>query len=171
MFTLGVLTSSDMGSVGQREDTSAQAIKEIFLDMDFSLARYEIVPDEQEIISSRLKESCLFLLSLRSASSPAANISICWVVCMAPFQPLIGYCVRITYFKFQYNNSSYALHRCNTSTILSIISLTFPFPNFISILQFLHQFSEQFELEFVFILYLIHRFIFTPRLHFTSSAP
>ena len=45
MFPLGVLTSSDMGAAGQREDTSGQAIKEIFLAMDFSLARYEIVPE------------------------------------------------------------------------------------------------------------------------------
>ena len=56
MFTLGVLTSSDMGAAGQREDTSGQAIKEIFLAMDFSVARYEIVPDEKEIITARLKE-------------------------------------------------------------------------------------------------------------------
>ena len=53
---MGVLTSSDMGAAGQREDTSGQAIKEIFLALDFSLARYEIVPDEEEIISARLKE-------------------------------------------------------------------------------------------------------------------
>ncbi|MQF48341.1 MogA/MoaB family molybdenum cofactor biosynthesis protein [SAR202 cluster bacterium AC-647-N09_OGT_505m] len=56
MFTLGVLTSSDMGAAGQREDTSGQAIKEIFLALGFSLSRYEIVPDEKEIISTRLRE-------------------------------------------------------------------------------------------------------------------
>ena len=56
MFTLGILTSSDMGAAGQREDTSGLAIKEIFLALDFSIARYEIVPDEGEIISSKLKE-------------------------------------------------------------------------------------------------------------------
>ena len=42
MFTLGVLTSSDMGAEGLREDTSGQAIKEIFLELGFSLARYEV---------------------------------------------------------------------------------------------------------------------------------
>ncbi|MDP6495376.1 MAG: MogA/MoaB family molybdenum cofactor biosynthesis protein [Dehalococcoidia bacterium] len=56
MFNLGVLTSSDMGSVGQREDTSGQAIKEIFLDLGFSLARYEVVPDEKEVIATKLVE-------------------------------------------------------------------------------------------------------------------
>ena len=56
MFTLGVLTSSDMGAEGLREDTSGQAIKEIFLELGFSLARYEVVPDEKEIIAARLAE-------------------------------------------------------------------------------------------------------------------
>ena len=56
MFTLGVLTSSDMGAEGMREDTSGQAIKEIFLELGFSLARYEVVPDEKEIIAARLAE-------------------------------------------------------------------------------------------------------------------
>jgi molybdenum cofactor synthesis domain-containing protein len=56
MFTLGVLTSSDMGAAGQREDTSGQAIKDIFLALGFSLARYEVVPDEREIIAAKLKE-------------------------------------------------------------------------------------------------------------------
>ncbi|MEK7778245.1 MAG: MogA/MoaB family molybdenum cofactor biosynthesis protein [Chloroflexota bacterium] len=56
MFTLGVLTSSDMGAAGQREDTGGQTIKDIFLARGFSLARYEIVPDEAEIISAKLRE-------------------------------------------------------------------------------------------------------------------
>jgi molybdopterin adenylyltransferase len=56
MFNLGILTSSDMGAAGKREDTSGQAIKEIFLALGFSLARYEIVPDEKNIIASKLAE-------------------------------------------------------------------------------------------------------------------
>ena len=56
MFTLGVLTSSDMGAAGLREDTSGQAIKKIFLGMGFSLARYEVVPDEKDIIADKLAE-------------------------------------------------------------------------------------------------------------------
>ena len=56
MFTLGVLTISDTGAAGLREDTSGQAIKKIFLDMGFSLERYEIVPDEKNIIADKLAE-------------------------------------------------------------------------------------------------------------------
>ena len=56
MYTLGILTSSDMGAEGRREDTSGQAIREMLLGMGFSLARYEIVPDERPAIAARLSE-------------------------------------------------------------------------------------------------------------------
>ena len=56
MFTLGILTSSDMGAKGEREDTSGQAIREMLAPLGFSVTRYEIVPDEAEVISARLKE-------------------------------------------------------------------------------------------------------------------
>ncbi len=56
MFTLGILTSSDMGSKGEREDTSGQAIREMLEPLGFSVARYEIVPDEADVISDRLRE-------------------------------------------------------------------------------------------------------------------
>ena len=56
MFTLGILTSSDMGAKGEREDTSGQTIREMLAPLGFSVTRYEIVPDEAEVISARLKE-------------------------------------------------------------------------------------------------------------------
>ena len=56
MFTLGILTSSDMGAKGEREDTSGRAIEEILAPHGFSVARYEVVPDEADIISARLTE-------------------------------------------------------------------------------------------------------------------
>ena len=56
MYTLGILTSSDMGAEGRREDTSGQAIREMLLGMGFSLARYEIVPDYRPTIAERLSE-------------------------------------------------------------------------------------------------------------------
>ena len=56
MFTLGILTSSDMGSKGEREDTSGQAIREMLEPLGFSVARYEVVPDEADVIADRLRE-------------------------------------------------------------------------------------------------------------------
>ena len=56
MFTLGVLTISDMGAKGEREDTSGQAIKDMLAPLGFSVVRYEIIPDEGDLISARLSE-------------------------------------------------------------------------------------------------------------------
>lgn len=52
---LGVLTVSDKGSHGQREDTSGAAIRELVAGIAGGLDRYEIVPDEQDIIVARLR--------------------------------------------------------------------------------------------------------------------
>jgi len=56
MFTLGVLTVSDKGSRGEREDESGKAIKELLAAFDARLVKYDIVPDERELISGRLVE-------------------------------------------------------------------------------------------------------------------
>jgi molybdenum cofactor synthesis domain-containing protein len=56
MFTLGILTISDKGSRGEREDESGKAIRELLSAFDARLVKYDIVPDEQEVISGRLVE-------------------------------------------------------------------------------------------------------------------
>ena len=56
MFTLGILTISDKGSRGEREDESGKAICELLAALDARLVKYDIVPDEQEVISGRLVE-------------------------------------------------------------------------------------------------------------------
>lgn len=55
MPTLGILTSSDLGAQGQREDTSGTRIREILEPQGFHVARYELVPDEQAILEDRLR--------------------------------------------------------------------------------------------------------------------
>ncbi len=52
----GVLTVSDKGSRGQRDDTSGAAIRELVSGIDGAVDRYEIVPDEQGLIITRLRE-------------------------------------------------------------------------------------------------------------------
>jgi len=54
MYTLGVLTSSDMGAKGEREDASGALISELLAPLAFEHARYAVVPDEREIIESTL---------------------------------------------------------------------------------------------------------------------
>jgi len=54
MFRAGVLTVSDLGSKGLRVDESGQAIKEMLLGLGVVVERYDVVPDEREIIQERL---------------------------------------------------------------------------------------------------------------------
>jgi molybdopterin adenylyltransferase len=54
MFTAGILTVSDKGSRGEREDKSGEAIREILSGMGTRIAEYDIVPDEREFIVEKL---------------------------------------------------------------------------------------------------------------------
>ncbi|MCK4242840.1 MAG: molybdopterin adenylyltransferase [Dehalococcoidia bacterium] len=54
MVTAGILTISDKGSRGEREDESGKAIKKLLALLGARLVKYDIVPDEREIISQKL---------------------------------------------------------------------------------------------------------------------
>ena len=56
MLTVSVLTISDRGWSGEREDISGETIKQMLAALDAHIARYEIVPDEKEIISQKLTQ-------------------------------------------------------------------------------------------------------------------
>jgi molybdenum cofactor synthesis domain-containing protein len=53
---VAILTISDKGSAGEREDTSGSAIRELLEGIGVTIERYEIIPDEQATISARLQE-------------------------------------------------------------------------------------------------------------------
>ena len=53
---VGVLTVSDKGSAGLRDDVSGQVIKDTVAAAFCEVARYEIVPDEAPLIARKLKE-------------------------------------------------------------------------------------------------------------------
>jgi molybdopterin adenylyltransferase len=52
---LGILTVSDKGSAGERQDTSGAAIRELLSSLEIAVERYEIVPDEVDGIASVLR--------------------------------------------------------------------------------------------------------------------
>ena len=52
----GILVISDKGWRGERVDESGQVAKEIVSRLGVEVAKYEVVPDEAEIISTRLRE-------------------------------------------------------------------------------------------------------------------
>jgi molybdenum cofactor synthesis domain-containing protein len=54
MYTYGVLTSSDMGARGEREDTSGLLIQQTLRPPQFELRRYVVVPDERRLIQEHL---------------------------------------------------------------------------------------------------------------------
>ncbi len=56
MFTVGILTVSDKGSRGEREDESGKVIRKMMTSIGAEVTLYEIVPDEKEQISSKLIE-------------------------------------------------------------------------------------------------------------------
>ena len=67
MFGLGVLTVSTSGYYGQRDDTSGDKIKELLPPPDYELVRYEVVPDDKEMIAQRMADW---------ADSPDVNLII-----------------------------------------------------------------------------------------------
>jgi molybdopterin adenylyltransferase len=54
MFTAGILTISDKGSRGERQDKSGEAIHEILCSLDVRIVNYDIIPDEKELIIAKL---------------------------------------------------------------------------------------------------------------------
>ena len=54
-FRAGILTISDKGAAGEREDTSGGAIREL-LEPIATIDRYEVIPDERAAIRVRLEE-------------------------------------------------------------------------------------------------------------------
>jgi molybdenum cofactor synthesis domain-containing protein len=56
MFTVGILTISDKGSRGERQDKSGEAIHEILSSIAVRIENYDIIPDEKELIAKKLVE-------------------------------------------------------------------------------------------------------------------
>lgn len=55
MIRVAVLTMSDKGSRGEREDASGQLICEMVEGISGEVITHEVIPDEQDIIEERLK--------------------------------------------------------------------------------------------------------------------
>lgn len=56
MIRIGILTSSDKGAAGEREDKSAQEIRKLLRALPESqVVNYQVVPDERKIIEETLR--------------------------------------------------------------------------------------------------------------------
>lgn len=58
MYKIAVLTISDKCSKGLREDKSGKIIQEIITRLPAEVVKYEIIPDEPEMIKERLISFC-----------------------------------------------------------------------------------------------------------------
>jgi molybdenum cofactor synthesis domain-containing protein len=56
VITGGVITVSDKGSRGEREDLSGRGVIRILADLPIRVDAYEIIPDEKEAIRDKIRE-------------------------------------------------------------------------------------------------------------------
>lgn len=56
IYSIGIITASDKGANGQREDLSGAKIKEIMTLNKYKVVKYVILPDEQEELASTMKK-------------------------------------------------------------------------------------------------------------------
>lgn len=58
MFTVGIITASDKGYEGKREDKSGEVIKKIVENKGYEVVRYKILPDDREKLSEEMLYMC-----------------------------------------------------------------------------------------------------------------
>jgi len=56
MISAGILTVSDKGAVGERQDKSGEAIHDLLAGADIGIANYAVIPDDKELIIARLAQ-------------------------------------------------------------------------------------------------------------------
>ncbi|MBX6394918.1 MAG: MogA/MoaB family molybdenum cofactor biosynthesis protein [Alicyclobacillaceae bacterium] len=57
-WSVAILTCSDQGARGEREDTSGRVIREYAEKWDMDVRRHEVVPDDRERIEGMLRQFC-----------------------------------------------------------------------------------------------------------------
>lgn len=57
-INVGILTLSDKGSKGEREDKSGEKIRNLIRQINGKVAKYEVLPDELDEIADKLKQWC-----------------------------------------------------------------------------------------------------------------
>lgn len=56
MLRVGVITASDKGSKGERDDLSGAILKELVKEIEGEVVCYMILPDDQELLAQQMKE-------------------------------------------------------------------------------------------------------------------
>ena len=58
MFTVGIITSSDKGYRGERDDKSGQVIEEIVSQNGFKVIKKVVLPDEKDLLEKEMINMC-----------------------------------------------------------------------------------------------------------------
>ncbi|TCO77403.1 MogA/MoaB family molybdenum cofactor biosynthesis protein [Marinisporobacter balticus] len=54
MYKMGIITVSDKGAAGEREDISGKQIQTIMMEYEYMICGYTIVPDDKDVIKKEL---------------------------------------------------------------------------------------------------------------------
>lgn len=103
----GIITVSDKGSRGQREDKSGEVIKKITANNGYEITEYKILPDDFETIKNELEKICdeniadvIFTTGgtgfSKSDVTPEATIAACEKMAMGISQAILFYSMTIT---------------------------------------------------------------------------
>ena len=57
-YRIGIITASDKGARGEREDQSGQVIREIAEAKGYLVGSYRLLPDEQDLLEQEMKRLC-----------------------------------------------------------------------------------------------------------------
>ena len=58
MYTVGIITSSDKGYAGEREDKSGEVVRELVEEAGFTVVKQIILPDDREMLANEFKVMC-----------------------------------------------------------------------------------------------------------------
>ncbi|MDR1953334.1 MAG: MogA/MoaB family molybdenum cofactor biosynthesis protein [Clostridiales Family XIII bacterium] len=57
-FRAAVITSSDKGYAGEREDVSGRVVRELLTARGYTIARYVVLPDEFDLLKKEMEDIC-----------------------------------------------------------------------------------------------------------------
>lgn len=58
MYRVGIITASDKGSTGERQDISGERIRTIVEEHGYEVRFYQVLPDEKEVLQDSMKQLC-----------------------------------------------------------------------------------------------------------------
>ena len=58
MYTVGIITSSDKGYAGEREDKSGEVVRQLVEAAGFTVEKQIILPDDREMLANEFKVMC-----------------------------------------------------------------------------------------------------------------